>query len=49
MGDEKSEKRWCMEETLECTVQEAGVAAVEKTRTYVTSLRPCEVDWRKVQ
>ena len=49
MRDEKSEERRCVEETLECAVQETGVTAIEKARSYVTSLRPCEVDWGKVQ
>lgn len=49
MGDEKSEERRCVEEALEGAVQEAGVTAVEKAGSYVTSLRPCEVDWGKVQ
>ena len=49
MGDEKSEKRRSVEEALERAVQEASVTAVEKARSYVTTLRPCEVDWGEVQ
>jgi len=49
MEDEKSEKRRSVEEALERAVQEASVAAVEKARSYVTTLRPCEVDWGEVQ
>jgi len=38
-----------MEEALERAIQETGIAAVEKARSYVTSLGPCQVDWRRVQ
>ena len=49
MGNEKFEERRCMEEALERTIQETGIAAVEKARSYVTSLGPCQVNWGRVQ
>jgi hypothetical protein len=49
MGNEKFEERRCVKETLERAVQETGVAAVEKARSYVTSLWPCQVDRGRVQ